>query len=71
MTEIVEKRSYGRDKGNDPECPYVRDKTSFTSSQPEPKLSGLMEWTTPNLVEIEYTDERRRRYWCEVIEEAT
>ena len=31
-------------------------------------LSGLREWTTPKLEEIEYTAELRRLYRCEVIE---
>jgi hypothetical protein len=29
---------------------------------PEPELTGLMEWTTPILTEIPYTDELRRLY---------
>ena len=51
-------------------CPNGRDITSFTSSQPETKLSGLMEWTTPMLVEIEYTEELKRLYRCEMMQEA-
>ena len=60
----------GRDKGNDLQCPNGRDITSFTSSQPETKLSGLMEWTTPMLVDIEYTEELKRLYRCEMMQEA-
>ena len=63
-------RPSGRDKGNDPHRPNGRDITSFTRSRPEPKLSALMEWTTPTLVEIEYTEELRRLYRCEAIREA-
>jgi hypothetical protein len=32
--------------------------------------SGLREWTTPKLEEIEYTDELRQLYRCEVVGEA-
>ena len=46
--------------------------TSFTSSRSEssPPLSGLLEWTTPTLTEIEYTEELRRLYRCEMMQEA-
>jgi hypothetical protein len=63
-------RPNGRDKGNDLQCPNGRDITSFTSCGPELRLSGLMEWTTPTLVEIAYTEELRRLYRCEVLQEA-
>jgi hypothetical protein len=29
-----------------------------------------MEWTTPTLIEIEFTEELRRLYQCEVMQEA-
>ena len=70
MTLNSRKRPNGRDKGNDFKCLNGRDITSFTSSQPEPKPSGLMEWTTPTLIEIEFTEELRRLYQCEVMQEA-
>jgi len=35
---------------------------------PEPEPQQLMEWTTPTLIEIEYTDELRQLYRCEVVE---
>ena len=34
----------------------------------EPVRSGLPEWTAPKLEEIEYTDELRQLYRCEVVE---
>jgi hypothetical protein len=33
-------------------------------------MAVLMEWMTPALVEIEDTDELRRVYRCEVVEQA-
>jgi hypothetical protein len=36
----------------------------------EPVRSGLPEWTAPKLEEIEYTDELRQLYRCEVVEAA-
>ena len=65
-------RPNGRDKGNDLQCPNGRDITSFTISRAEssPPLSSLLEWTTPTLVEIEYADELRRLYRCEMMQEA-
>jgi len=69
MTLNSRQRPNGRDKGNDLQCPNGRDITSFTISRTEssPPLSGLLEWTTPTLTEIEYTDELRRLYRCEVL----
>ena len=49
-------------------CPTEPAITSFTRSQPEPRLSGLLEWTTPTLTEIEYTEDLRRLYQCEIVE---
>ena len=73
MTLNSRPRPNGRDKGNHPKCPNGRDITSFTISRAEssPPLSGLLEWTAPILTEIEYTDELRRLYRCEVMEGAT
>ena len=33
-------------------------------------MTALMEWTTPTLTEIAYTDELLKLYWCEVLEKA-
>jgi hypothetical protein len=33
----------------------------------EPMLTGLLEWTTPTLTEIAYTDELRELYRCEML----
>jgi hypothetical protein len=42
----------------------------FSRPESGPPLSGLLEWTTPTLTEIEYTDKLRRLYRCEVMEQA-
>jgi hypothetical protein len=71
-TEIARCAGQLPDKGNDSKCPNGRDITSFTISRTEssPPLSGLLEWSAPTLMEIEYTEELRRLYRCEVVEQA-
>lgn len=64
ITESTPNGPSGRDKENDTDRPSGRDITSFTGSQPKPRLP----WTTPTLTEIEYTPALRRLYQSEVID---
>jgi hypothetical protein len=69
---------YGRDIETAPDRPYGGDITSLTSCRgkrgpdEEPiKLTALMEWAPPTLTKIKSTDELRRLYRCEMMEDAS
>jgi hypothetical protein len=48
----------------------ARAETNLVPMLESAELSGLMEWTAPTLEEIEYTEELRKLYRCEVVGKA-